>query len=69
MFYATMRLLRPTYAIELDDYTHNAPARRKRDAEVERIFEEANLPLVRFRNKDISEAEIIKALMNTQKLS
>jgi len=61
--------LRPTYAIELDDYTHDKADRRERDAEVERIFEEAELPLVRFRNKDVSEAEIIKALMNTQKLS
>jgi len=60
--------LRPTYAIELDDYTHDKADRRKRDAEVERIFDEAELPLVRFRNKNISEAEIIKALMNTSKL-
>jgi very-short-patch-repair endonuclease len=60
--------LRPTYAIELDDYTHEKADRRERDAEVERIFEEAELPLVRFRNKDVSEADIIKALMNTQKL-
>ena len=60
--------LRPTYAIELDDYTHDRADRRKRDAEVERIFEEAELPLVRFRNKNVSEAEIIKALMNTSKL-
>jgi len=61
--------LRPTYAIELDDYTHDKADRRKRDAEVERIFDEAELPLVRFRNKDVSEAEIIKALINTRKLS
>jgi len=60
--------LRPTYAIELDDYTHDKADRRKRDAEVERIFEEAELPLVRFRNKNVSGAEIIKALMNTSKL-
>ena len=61
--------LRPTYAIELDDYTHDKADRRERDAEVERIFEEAELPLIRFRNKDVSEAEIIKSLMNTNKLS
>jgi len=61
--------LRPTYAIELDDYTHHKADRKKRDAEVERIFDEAELPLVRFRNKDVSEAEIIKALINTRKLS
>ena len=56
--------LRPTYAIELDDYTHNQAARRKRDAEVERIFKEADLPLVRFKNKDVSEAAIIQSLKN-----
>ena len=59
--------LRPTYAIELDDYTHNTPTRRERDAEVERILKDAGLPLVRFRNKDVSEAEIIEALINTSK--
>ena len=61
--------LRPTYAIELDDLTHEQSDRRKRDAEVERIFEEANLPLVRFKNNNVSEAEIIQALSNARKLS
>jgi len=56
--------LAPTYAIELDDYTHDQAARRKRDVEVERIFDEANLPLLRFRNKDISENDIIQALVD-----
>lgn len=37
-------------AIELDDSTHDSPARRKRDAEVENIFQSVKLPLVRFRN-------------------
>ena len=60
--------LRPTYAIELDDYTHDQTNRKKRDAEVERIFDEANLPLVRFRNKDISDTEIIQALTNANTL-
>jgi len=60
--------LRPTYAIELDDLTHEQSDRRKRDAEVERIFKEANIPLVRFKNKDTSETEIIKALSNARKL-
>lgn len=60
--------LQPTYAIELDDYTHDQTDRKKRDAEVERIFDEANLPLVRFRNKDVSDAEIIQALTNANTL-
>lgn len=56
--------LRPFYAIELDDFTHDAKDRKRRDAEVERIFEAANLPLVRFTNKDVSEQDIVKALIN-----
>lgn len=60
--------LEPTYAIELDDYTHDKADRRERDIEVERIFEAANLPLVRFRNKDISEDEIIQALAGAKEL-
>lgn len=56
--------LKPTYAIELDDYTHDKADRRERDREVERIFEAANLPLVRFKNKDVSEGDIIRALAN-----
>lgn len=54
--------LAPTYAIELDDYTHDRPDRKKRDAEVRRIFAGAQLPLVRFTNKDVSGVQIIQAL-------
>lgn len=61
--------LRPAYAIELDDLTHEQSDRRKRDLEVERIFKEANLPLVRFTNKEVSESEIIQALSHGRKLS
>jgi very-short-patch-repair endonuclease len=60
--------LRPTYAIELDDITHERKDRRERDAEVQRIFEEAHLPLVRFANKDVSEGEIIQALAKARSL-
>jgi very-short-patch-repair endonuclease len=59
--------LRPTYAIELDDDTHDQIDRKKRDAEVERIFDGANLPLIRFRNKDVSSENIIQALTNANK--
>lgn len=58
--------LRPTYAIELDDKTHESKERRVRDAEVERIFEEADLPLVRFTNKNVSDQEIIGALSDAR---
>lgn len=40
--------LKPVYAVELDDHTHKYKDRAERDAEVERIFEQAGLPLVRF---------------------
>jgi len=61
--------LLPTYAIELDDYSHEKSDRRKRDKEVERIFEEANLPLVRFKDKNVSEQSIIQTLIEAQKLA
>ena len=54
--------LRPVYAIELDDSTHQRRDRIKRDSEVERIFRDAHLPLVRFPSKNVSESEIIQAL-------
>ena len=54
------------YAIELDDFTHERSDRIERDSEVERIFEEAKLPLVRFKNRDISESEIIQALTDAR---
>ncbi len=60
--------LRPTYAIELDDKTHENADRKERDSEVERIFEEAELPLVRFRDKNVSDKEIIAALTRARSL-
>lgn len=58
--------LQPTYAIELDDYTHDKADRRERDIEVERIFEQAQLPLIRIKDKNISDNEIIQALTNAR---
>lgn len=47
-------------AIELDDASHESLERKKRDEEVERIFREAKLPLVRFRGVDrMSKQEIV----------
>lgn len=42
--------LKPIYAVELDDPTHNKPTRQARDAKVEQIFKDMNMPLVRFRD-------------------
>ncbi len=47
-------------AVELDDYTHEWEKRRERDLEVERIFREAGIPLVRLNNiTNLSNTEII----------
>ena len=43
--------LKPLLAIELDDWSHSLPHRKKRDAEVERIFAASGLPLLRFEGK------------------
>jgi len=58
--------LRPVYAIELDDFTHERNDRVDRDIEVERIFNEAGLPLVRFKNINASSDDIIQALTNAR---
>lgn len=42
----------PKLAIELDDKTHERPDRIDRDGEVERVLEQAGLPLLRIENKD-----------------
>jgi len=62
--------LQPIYAIELDDPSHDRQDRIERDAEVERIFDEANIPLVRFRDyKNLTAADIARALADARKLS
>jgi len=61
--------LRPTYALELDDFTHNQRDRVERDIEVERIFKEARLPLIRFKNADATSDEIIQALISAKKMT
>jgi hypothetical protein len=52
--------LKPLVAIELDDSSHNAEDRRVRDIEVERIFKDAALPLVRVANQESLNKETIK---------
>jgi len=62
--------LQPIYAIELDDPSHDRLDRIARDIEVERIFDEANVPLVRFRNyKTLSHMDIAHALADARKLT
>ena len=43
----TLKNLNPICGIELDDKSHGRPDRIKRDKEVEQIFEQAGLPLLR----------------------
>ena len=61
--------LQPVYALELDDFTHNRRDRTERDAEVERIFKEARLPLVRFKSLNVSRDEIIQSLSDAKALT
>lgn len=51
--------MRPVYAVELDDSTHDAPKRRARDTGVEKMFIDVGMPLVRFRNVgDMTDEDI-----------
>jgi len=53
--------LKPVYAVELDDYTHNYSNRQERDQEVERMFQSAGIPLVRFNGyKTLNQEDIAK---------
>jgi len=62
--------LQPIYAIELDDPSHDRPDRITRDIEVERIFAEANIPLVRFRDyKNLEQVDIAQALAGARALT
>ena len=55
--------MKPICAIELDDSTHNYKNRVERDAEVERIFTEAKLPLARFRNPEkLSHQDVVNTI-------
>ncbi len=52
--------LKPVCTVELDDCTHNCDARKRRDAKIERIFKDAQIPLVRFKNIDnLSNQEVV----------
>lgn len=61
----------PKLAIELDDKSHERPERQERDKEVERILQDAGLPLLRLENRgrfDSNElAQKIKDAISTEK--
>ncbi len=53
----------PKLAIELDDKTHERPDRIDRDGEVERVLQQAGLPLLRIENNGgFNVAEISKKI-------
>jgi|SRR3989339_944303 len=54
----------PRLAIELDDRSHEREDRKERDTEVERILEEAGLPLLRIENHGSFNAEDIREKIN-----
>ncbi len=57
--------LKPTIAIELDDYTHQSDARIKRDRKVEDIMKNSGMKLVRFSDVHASEDQIFDRLSQT----
>ena len=53
--------MRPIYAVELDDSTHDSAKRQSRGSAVEAMLAQVNLPLVRFRNvSQITDDQIIQ---------
>ncbi|MCL1819887.1 MAG: DUF2726 domain-containing protein [Oscillospiraceae bacterium] len=52
--------MQPLCAIELDDPSHNDPKVQKRDAFVEKVYKDANLPLVRFKTKESYDSNEIE---------
>lgn len=60
--------LKPVYAVELDDYTHNYSNRQERDREVERMLQCAGVPLVRFSDvNNLNEEMIAKRFFEAKK--
>jgi len=58
--------VKPQFAIELDDRSHELEHRKQRDAEVERIFHIAGLPLVRFKSEHgLTVRDIINEIKKT----
>jgi len=55
--------IKPLLAIELDDKSHERFDRIERDSEVERMLQEAEMPLLRFENHGNFSKEEIKKLV------
>ena len=50
----------PVCAIELDDDSHLRADRQKRDKEVERIFQKAQLPLIRIKTHEQNDVQLLR---------
>jgi Protein of unknown function (DUF2726) len=57
----------PVLAIELDDWSHDLADRKKRDVEVERILEEAKMPLLRILDSQNLAEKISQKLSEIRK--
>jgi very-short-patch-repair endonuclease len=55
--------IKPLLAIELDDKSHEREDRIERDSEVERMLQEAGMPLVRFGNNGLFNKEEISRIV------
>ena len=52
---------RPLLGIELDDWSHDVATRKQRDVDVDYIFKQSGIPLLRIRNVRAMSARDIKA--------
>lgn len=55
---------RPILGIELDDWSHDGEARKQRDANVDYLFKESGIPLLRIRNVRAMTPTDIKAKLD-----
>lgn len=62
--------MRPVYAIELDDSTHDTAKRRARDSGVDEMLSEIGLPVLHFRNVgSITDEQITEKFQDVAKAS
>jgi len=56
---------RPLVAIELDDWSHNSGIRQERDANVDRILQEASVLLLRFKDaQNLPAGEVVSRIQS-----
>lgn len=62
-FVITEPNLRIKFCIELDDYSHNQPKRKKRDAFVNKLFNDTNVKLIRIPVQNYYNKEELKNII------